>query len=167
MRDRCVTFYGQIQTVRLPPCRSSGASLANPNSEISGWGMSPRGAGFLFGSDVVDQFNHNNDIELIARAHQLVMEGYKVCSVPPQSMRYSTVSNKHSNKALIGLVQLMFERKIVTVWSAPNYCYRCGNVASILELDEHLGQEYKVFDCAPTDARSIPTKRPLMHEYFL
>ena len=40
--------------------------------------MSPRGAGFLFGSDVVEQFNRNNDIELIARAHQLVMEGYKV-----------------------------------------------------------------------------------------
>jgi diadenosine tetraphosphatase ApaH/serine/threonine PP2A family protein phosphatase len=32
----------------------------------------------LFGNDVVEQFNHNNDIELIARAHQLVMEGYKV-----------------------------------------------------------------------------------------
>jgi serine/threonine-protein phosphatase 4 catalytic subunit len=40
--------------------------------------MSPRGAGFLFGSDVVHKFNHDNDIELIARAHQLVMEGYKV-----------------------------------------------------------------------------------------
>lgn len=40
--------------------------------------MSPRGAGFLFGGDVVDQFAHNNDIELIARAHQLVMEGFKV-----------------------------------------------------------------------------------------
>ena len=26
---------------------------------------------------------------------------------------------------------------------------RCGNVASILELDEHLGQEYKVFQHAP------------------
>lgn len=58
--------------------------------------MSPRGAGFLFGGDVVEGFCHNNDIELIARAHQLVMEGYK----------------------------LMFGQKIVTVWSAPNYCYR-------------------------------------------
>ena len=47
--------------------------------DIQGWGMSPRGAGFLFGADIVHRFNHDNDIELIARAHQLVMEGYKVC----------------------------------------------------------------------------------------
>ena len=73
--------------------------------------MSPRGAGFLFGSDVVEQFNHNNDIELIARAHQLVMEGYKVT-------RYLLP------RACTHLDQLMFDRKIVTVWSAPNYCYR-------------------------------------------
>ena len=45
--------------------------------------------------------------------------------------------------------KLMFDRTIVTVWSAPNYCYRCGNVASILELDEWGGQEYKVFAHAP------------------
>lgn len=39
--------------------------------------MSPRGAGYLFGSDVVAQFNAANDIDMICRAHQLVMEGYK------------------------------------------------------------------------------------------
>lgn len=64
--------------------------------DISGWGLSPRGAGFLFGGDVVKQFSHQNNIDLIARAHQLAMEGFK----------------------------LMFDRMIVTVWSAPNYCYR-------------------------------------------
>jgi len=45
--------------------------------DINGWSMSPRGAGYLFGSDIVEQFNRTNGVELIARAHQLVMEGYK------------------------------------------------------------------------------------------
>jgi serine/threonine-protein phosphatase 4 catalytic subunit len=37
--------------------------------DIEGWGLSPRGAGYLFGGDVVEQFNRNNNIELICRAH--------------------------------------------------------------------------------------------------
>ena len=67
------------------------------------------------------QFIHANNLELIARAHQLVMEGYKS----------------------------MFKDTIVTVWSAPNYCYRCNNVAAILELDEHLNRNYRIFEAAP------------------
>ena len=45
--------------------------------EIDGWSLSPRGAGYVFGGDVVEQFNRTNNIDLICRAHQLVMEGYK------------------------------------------------------------------------------------------
>ena len=37
--------------------------------DISGWSMSPRGAGYLFGGDIVSDFNHKNNVELIARAH--------------------------------------------------------------------------------------------------
>ena len=106
--------------------------------DIDGWGLSPRGAGYLFGGDVVAQFNNTNSIDLIARAHQLVMEGYK-----------------H-----------MFNDTLVTVWSAPNYCYRCGNVAAILELDEHLNKNFKIFEAAPQDARGVPAKKPAP-DYFL
>jgi hypothetical protein len=38
-----------------------------------GWGISPRGAGYIFGHDISEQFNHTNRLTMIARAHQLVM----------------------------------------------------------------------------------------------
>jgi serine/threonine-protein phosphatase 4 catalytic subunit len=106
--------------------------------DIDGWGVSPRGAGYLFGSEVVMHFNKLNNVELICRAHQLVMEGYKY----------------------------MFNESLVTVWSAPNYCYRCGNVAAILQFDEHLNRTFKIFEAAPQDRRGVPAKRPAP-DYFL
>lgn len=106
--------------------------------DVKTWAVSPRGAGYLFGADIVAQFNHANGLELIARAHQLVMEGYKN----------------------------MFNDTLVTVWSAPNYCYRCGNVAAILTLDDKLGRSFKVFNAAPQDSKAATSKRP-PPEYFL
>jgi len=105
---------------------------------IENYQTSPRGAGFLFGSSVTQEFLQVNNLELIARAHQLVMEGYKT----------------------------HFKDTVVTVWSAPNYCYRCGNRAAILELDESLNRNYRMFEAAPYNNRSIPAKKPLP-DYFL
>ena len=111
---------------------------SDPDQDQKGFGISPRGAGYLFGEDVVKTFEEINKIDLIARAHQLVMEGYK----------------------------MMFDGKLVTIWSAPNYCYRCGNMASILKLDENLKQKTIFFSAASVDDRRIPAKLPVP-DYFL
>jgi serine/threonine-protein phosphatase 6 catalytic subunit len=86
--------------------------------DVGTWAISPRGAGWLFGEQVCQEFNHVNGLELICRAHQLVQEGLKY---------------------------MFSDRSLVTVWSAPNYCYRCGNVASMLSFDENLNREVKYF----------------------
>jgi serine/threonine-protein phosphatase 4 catalytic subunit len=110
---------------------------SDPEDIDGGWGLSPRGAGYLFGRDVVEQFNQQNGLDLICRSHQLMMEGYKA----------------------------VFGDQLVTVWSAPNYCYRCGNVASILELDEHLGKNFKIFEAAPQETKE--PQKSATPEYFL
>lgn len=58
--------------------------------------------------------------------------------------------------------------QLVTVWSAPNYCYRCGNVAAILEFDEHLTKSFKVFEAAPQDSISGQGQtKKTVPDYFL
>ena len=51
------------------------------------------------------------------------------------------------------------ERNLVTVWSAPNYCYRCGNVAAVLKLDETLevdDSSFRVFDAVSVSENEDP-----------
>lgn len=53
-------------------------------------------------------------------------------------------------------IKYMFDSKLVTVWSAPNYCYRAGNVASILCFTSTTEKQAKLFDAVPDDKRVIP-----------
>ena len=55
-------------------------------------------------------------------------------------------------------------RNLVTVWSAPNYCYRCGNVASVLAIDDHLNRDFKIFTEVP---EAIDAQKRNVVPYFL
>ena len=106
--------------------------------DIETWIISCRGAGWIYGWKVVDEFTHINGLELICRAHQLVNEGFKY----------------------------WFEKKnLCTVWSAPNYCYRCANKASILKISADLSRTIDYFDYSAKSTTSQPPKS--LVPYFL
>ncbi|CAI0409907.1 unnamed protein product [Linum tenue] len=57
------------------------------------------------------------------------------------------------------------DQKVVTIFSAPNYCYRCGNMASILEVDDCKGHTFIQFEPAPRRGEPDVTRRT--PDYFL
>jgi len=63
----------------------------------------------------------------------------------------------------------MFDERLVTVWSAPNYCYRCGNMASILTVHENGEQTFTVYGAAEENERDkgMQTRRMVSVILFL
>lgn len=51
---------------------------SDPDSERDEFSLSPRGAGYTFGAQVVKKFLQVNSMSHILRAHQLCQEGYQV-----------------------------------------------------------------------------------------
>uniref|UniRef100_A0A914ELX6 Protein-serine/threonine phosphatase n=1 Tax=Acrobeloides nanus TaxID=290746 RepID=A0A914ELX6_9BILA len=96
-----------------------------------------RGAGYAFGNDISEAFMRTNGISLISRAHQIVMEGFN----------------------------WMHDRNVLTVFSAPNYVYRTGNRAAIMEIDDNLNSSIIQFDPAPSQIGRVFQKRT--PDYFL
>lgn len=94
---------------------------SDPDPDRDEFSLSPRGAGYTFGAQVVKKFLEVNSMSHILRAHQLCQEGY----------------------------QILYDDRLSTVWSAPNYCYRCGNMASVLEVSDTGERYFNVFDAAP------------------
>jgi len=105
--------------------------------ETDGWGISPRGAGYLFGGDICKAFNVKNGLGFVCRAHQLVMEGYRS----------------------------MFNHNLLTIWSAPNYCYRCGNLGAVLRVHDPDSLEVRVFEAAQKSFRGAESSKAV--HYFL
>jgi serine/threonine-protein phosphatase PP1 catalytic subunit len=83
---------------------------ADPEQDLRGWRESTRGVSWIFGPDVVHKFCDAFGIDLIVRAHQVVEDGY----------------------------EFFAERRMVTVFSAPNYCGEFDNSAAMLHVQDGL-----------------------------
>ncbi|KAI5185860.1 serine/threonine-protein phosphatase 4 catalytic subunit [Nematocida homosporus] len=87
---------------------------SDPDEGVLEFTANSRGAGYLFGAEQVAQFLQESGLKRIIRSHQLVEQGYNE----------------------------MFGGQVVTVWSAPNYCYRCMNKATVIKLGRDGSIEY-------------------------
>jgi hypothetical protein len=134
MKAPWLTLYGRTPIRRRRTLRYHlGNKLSFLRPELSRQlnANHPSGAGYTFGSGVVYKFLETNGMTHILRAHQLCMEGYAS----------------------------LFDNHLSTVWSAPNYCYRCGNSASILEVSPGGKMYFNVFEAAPENERDGPSQQ--------
>ena len=76
-----------------------------------------RGVGYYFGSCVIDKFIAKYDFDLICRSHQVVEEGY----------------------------QFINQRKLVTIFSAPNYCGEFDNCGAVLKVGKDMNCSIEQF----------------------
>lgn len=83
---------------------------SDPEPSITGWGESERGVSYTFGGDVVESVLSRFNLDLIVRAHQVVEEGY----------------------------EFHWKRKLVTIFTAPNYCGEFDNNGAFMNIDENL-----------------------------
>ncbi|VDN83441.1 unnamed protein product [Brugia pahangi] len=83
---------------------------ADPDKWVRGWQQNTRGVSYVFGADVVNAFCQDMNIDLVARAHQVVQDGY----------------------------EFFANRKLVTIFSAPHYCGEFDNAAAIMTVDDQL-----------------------------
>ena len=42
-------------------------------------------------------------------------------------------------------------KKVLSIFSAPNYCYRCGNDAAIMEIEDENNYEFVTYSAAPKE----------------
>jgi len=101
---------------------------SDPDKEVEYWGESDRGVSFTFSAEIVDRFLRAHDLDLVCRAHQVVQDGY----------------------------DFFAKRRLVTIFSAPNYCGEYDNAAALMSVDESLVCSFQVLEPAQRPSLAQP-----------
>ncbi|KAH7295189.1 hypothetical protein KP509_27G036500 [Ceratopteris richardii] len=116
---RSISHVGQIESLQRPITMETGSvvlmdllwSDPTENDSVEGLRPNARGPGLVtFGPDRVLEFCKNNDLQLIIRAHECVMDGFE---------RFA-------------------QGHLITLFSATNYCGTANNAGAILVLGRDL-----------------------------
>ncbi|KAL1284602.1 Serine/threonine-protein phosphatase PP1 [Trichinella pseudospiralis] len=111
----------QISSLKRPlPCLDYGLCCdllwSDPEQGLNGWAENARGVSFTFGEDVVKDCVEKFNIDLIVRAHQVVPNGF----------------------------EFFADKRLVTIFTAPNYCGESYNSGAILVVDEILQCHFEI-----------------------
>lgn len=80
---------------------------SDPSETVELFNPSPRGTGYLFGQKACEDFLEKSELKMIVRGHECVQSG----------------------------CETRFDNKVVTVFSASNYCGLINNLAGVLEIE--------------------------------
>ncbi|KAG5484417.1 hypothetical protein LSCM4_07984 [Leishmania orientalis] len=114
----------------------TGLLWSDPTSDVDTYKRNPRGCGFLFGPAASESFCTRNNLDFICRAHQVAMDGY-----------FWT-----------------HDDRVVTVFSAPNYCGVNGNKGALLLIKGRAGRPIiEQFDCVGKGEEAPARKTDFVH----
>ncbi|MEW5310510.1 MAG: hypothetical protein WDW38_002301 [Sanguina aurantia] len=134
---RCIHKIEQIAAIQRPVTMEEGGPVlmdllwSDPttNDAVVGVQPSPRGPGLVtFGPDRVKEFCKNNNLQMIVRAHECVMDGFE---------RFA-------------------QGHLITLFSATNYCGTAGNAGAILVLGRDLVMVPKLIHPLPPSTPHTP-----------
>lgn len=93
---------------------------SDPDKEATQWMENERGVSFIFGTKHLDTFLKENELDLVCRAHQVVEDGY----------------------------EFFGKKRLVTIFSAPNYCGEFDNAGAIMSVDKDLVCSFQILKAA-------------------
>ncbi|KAL6518669.1 Serine/threonine-protein phosphatase bsl2 [Orobanche hederae] len=140
---RSINHVEQIENIQRPIAMEAGSivlmdllwSDPTENDSVEGLRPNARGPGLVtFGPDRVMEFCNNNELQLIVRAHECVMDGFE---------RFA-------------------QGHLITLFSATNYCGTANNAGAILVLGRDLVVVPKLIHPLPP-AISSPETSPERH----
>lgn len=88
-----------------------------------------RGGGVVFGPSATERFLANNGLSLLVRSHQMMYDGYLI----------------------------LHNKRLITVFSAPNYCGTCENQGAVLQLsgnEEQVSARLIQFEAVDMESRA-------------